>query len=412
MKISRWLKKTQLFYETRLAPWMAKHAWWIFWPAYQICRRLNICFVVNIAGGPGHIICELDYFFRRRHVQEIDPNKRYVWVRKADVYSLACVQLYGHQFWWTCCSYFLYELFLPLILAFPDIALDSALSRLKWQLTPQGEYFRPLGEHTYLHQISKKEGLDLWCRYYALRSRCPDYAPLREGRFQLNELSDVLKSDTRKIALIHAKTIQINATAAPLDPKTYLPAMQTLLDRGYRLIFVGRETMPQEFTDFPIFNYAQSPLASFKNDIELFNASDLMILSGSGIAFLADCFQKPYLYLNSWHLPLAMFSSQCLMVPTLVQNRKSGQFLKLKEQMSLYHSLADEGDEVFPDQQYVARNASADEIVSAINELMQSRPPTQLQMQYRNLDPNSPLFFAQARCSDAFLQNHANLLAD
>lgn len=405
------LKKSLMNYETRMAPWIARYARWIYWPIYRICQAFNISFVINIAGGTGHIICELDYFFRRLYLKEIDPSKRYVWLRKADPTSLAMIQLYHYQFWLAQCSYILYELFLPLTIAFPEITLDCGLSRLKWQLNSKGEYFRPLPGQTYLNQISKKEGFDQWQRYFTLRNLSPDYFPLCQGRFEMNDLRNFIQNDSHPIALVHIKFDQRNATASPSDPKTYIPALQALLDRGYSLIFVGREKMPIEFQSFPIFNYSESQWANFKNDIQLFYAADLMILSGSGIAYLADCLGKPYLYLNSWHLSQAPFSSKCIRVPTLVKNKSDNKYLKFKDQMELYHSLPDHGAEIFPDEHYLARNASGDEILAALEELLvlDQQSPSFLQNQYQHLEPASLLLVSQSHCSEYFLKNHAGL---
>lgn len=394
------------FYESRIAPWIAKNARWTYWPLYWICRRHNICFVVNIAGGVGHIICELDYFFRKLKEKEIDTTKRYVWVRKSDPYSKACVDLYRENFWWTTCNYLLYELLLPLTIGYPEITLDSGLSRLKWQLDPNKNFHRPLKGQTYLHQLSKTEGIQLWEKYYELRNKEPSFFPLTEGKFKL--ALPFLEKD-KKLALIHLKTDANNATALPTDPSTYLPAMQSLIERGYQLIFVGREKMPHIFQSLPIFNYSESIFANFRNDIELFNRSDLVITGGSGISFLADCYGKPYLYLNSWHLPMSMYSPRCIVVPTLVETKK-GHLLKFLEQIQLYYDLEDKGAEMFPLKEYVPRNASGEEILNALEELLSLKDqPTSLQKQYKELNKNSPLYLAQANCSDSFLQKHREL---
>lgn len=129
-----YLRKVLFFYESRIAPLIAIYFAWIYWPLYRLLKAKNICFVVNIAGGTGHIICELDYFFRRLKQKEVDDKKRYIWIRKSDPFSKTCVQLYGKYFWFAKASYFLYELILPLTIRYKGITCDTGLSGLQWQL--------------------------------------------------------------------------------------------------------------------------------------------------------------------------------------------------------------------------------------------------------------------------------------
>lgn len=91
-----------------------------------------------------------------------------------------------------------------------------------------------------------------------------------------------------------------------------------------------------------------------------------MILGGSGISFLADCFAKPYLYLNSASF-ISYVSDRCITIPALVYN-SNGISLTFRQQITLYESLADHGEERFPEGRLSARNASGDEICAALEE--------------------------------------------
>lgn len=211
--------------------------------------------MVNIAGGVGHIISELDFFFRQRRMGMIDPRRRCIWVRKPDCFSQVCVDFYANRFWYAKANYFLYHFLLPMTMAFPEITLDCGLSRLKWQLNKDRCYFKPALGQTYLHQISRQENSARWCYYYSLRSQCANFFPLANKDLRKDSRSFLTPSDN-KLALIHLKTQALNATALITEPLTYLPALESLLAKGYDLVFVGREKMPIEFVRLPIYNYA------------------------------------------------------------------------------------------------------------------------------------------------------------
>lgn len=396
------------FYERRVAPILAVYAAFFYWPIYKYLKFKKICFVVNIAGGVGHIICELDQFLRKKKTGELDVGKKYFWIRKNDEYSKTCVELYGKHFDYAVCNPWLYFLILPILIRFKDITHDGGLSRLKWQLDPKGKYTIPKDQQTYLYQIDKSECFELWNHYYSLCQKTKGFYPLKVERE--GSLKEWIPGE--KIVLLQLKDGKKNASACSTDPNSYLPSIQYLKKLGYTLVMAGREKMTPLFEKEGVINYAQSQYASFRNDIELYNLAEFSINSGSGAAFLADSYDRPYLYVNSWQLPMAMFSPKCIMVPTLVQT-KDGQFLKFLEQMKLYQNLKDPGKEDFPEHLYTARNANADEILEAVKELLQliEKPiaKTIEQERWQNLDQNAPSHYTESRVSEYFLNIHRDL---
>lgn len=406
------LRKMQFQYEVSIAPFLAVKACWIFLPFYLILKRFRICFVVNIASGTGHIICELDNFLRKLHLEEVDPRRRYVWIKKGDPFAKTCVSLYRRHFWWAISNTLIYDLLLPLLVLPSEISLDCGLSRLKWQLSTDKKRFVLPGQ-TFLYQISKKEGSKLWLDYYQRLQRSADYFPLLHKEEKEAVCLRRALGLKEKVALIHLKDVVKNATAKATDPSTYLPSIEYLLNKGYQVVFVGREKMPELFQNYPIVNYAESSIASFRNDIVLFQLADLAITSGSGIAFLADAFDRPYLYVNSWQLSMAMFSKKSIAVPALLQ-KKNGEILSFEEQMFIYDSQIDAGDEFFSDKELQARNATADEILNGLKELLsldaEWQERSRLQEDFQTLNSQAPLYYVFSRVSDFFLERHASLL--
>lgn len=406
------LRKIQNVYEIKTAPFFIYYLRFLFYPLYLLLRYFKICFVVNIANGTGHVIAELDHFLRLKLRKNIDLTKRYVWICKSSELFKVTVKYYKNDFFYAKSSTLLYDLFLPYIIGFHDITLDVGVSRLKWQLSKKmPHYLQPLGQDFY-HQLSKEEIMKVWVNYYQLRVETLDDFPLKKTYPISKPLYDFFHGNFKKLALIHIKNSVMNATALATNPATYLTALEWLHLQGYQLVFVGREKMPEIFKQYPIKNYAQSSIASFENDMQLFIKAEISIISGSGISFLADCFDKPYLYINSWQMPMAMFARKCFTVPALV-TKPCGTLLKFKEQIDLYLNLEDKGAEIFPHNEYKVRNATNDEIVEGIKELIKfqvnDEPESTLQLKFRSLAPTSCLFYAKSRYSDYFLQKHVDL---
>jgi len=410
----------QIYYEARIAPFLTVYAGWVFWPVYKLLAALNIYFVANIGEATGHIVTELDSFFRKQKLNKIDNNKRYVWIRKNTPLSKACVQMYRHKFWFASSSTFIYNLLFPLIIRYKSITLDCGYGGYKWQL-PDGLNYNKTKygqKFWYLYKLSKTERDRDYMEYAKLRFNSQEYFPLSEGKHinADNELIGFLSGGVEKLALIHIKDQRVNGTAEPTSPATYGKALQYLIDQGYRLVFVGREKMPDEFLRYKIVNYANSGIATFKHDIQLFMMAKLAITGGSGISWLADCLDKPYLYLNSWFLNynFQSHSKRCIIVPALVQ-KYSGELLKFSEQIDLYKNLllSSEGPDAFPEGQYKGRNASDDEILAGAQELIAPKEPSSqsslLQERFRKLDVDS-MFWVSSRISGYFLQKYAGLL--
>ena len=407
------LRKLRSFYERRVVPFLAVNLPWLLWPAYKLLAALSVCFVINIVESVGHITLELDGFFRRQHLGEINPKKRYLLVMRSNHLFKSCVELYGHKFRWAISSDLVYDLLLPIILRYKDITLDVGMSGWKLKLPSNKAYYLPVYKSCW-HRISKSEALTQWLYYWKRRSQCPEYFPMKEGILPSSQLIKFLNGNTEKLALIHIKTNVGNATAKPTDPETYLDALGYLSDLGYRLMFVGREKMPDVFRRYKIINYSESNITSFQHDVQLFNLADIAITAGSGIREIADCLGKPLVFLNSWHLPTMPLYRYCVCVPTLVQ-KPFGKFLKFREQFELYirMPLRNEGGEIFPETEYRARNTTSDEILAAVQELMSLKENYQqrsaLQERFRQLNKISSQTFSESRVSEYFLNKHIDL---
>jgi hypothetical protein len=76
--------------------------------------------------------------------------------------------------------------------------------------------------------------------------------------------------------------------------------------------------------------------------------------------------------------------------------------------------MEDQGAEIFPKNLYEPRNATAEEILEALKELLvlkeKQKDLTPLQHKFRLLDLTAPLSYAHSRCSEFFLNKHQALI--
>jgi putative glycosyltransferase (TIGR04372 family) len=410
-----WPMYWQHQYEVWAAPGRAVRLAWVYWPLYKLAKVFRIRFVVNVVPGMGHNTVELDYFLRRLAIGEWPAGTRFALIRQPNDVHHDTVALYGARFWAASKSQWLYNLLLPLTMRYRDITIDCGLSRLKWQLRPDLSRDEPTNGQTFLYQISKEEVSEAWANYYRVRALTRNLSPLAEGIGVDPDLLSFLGNRTEKLALIHIKLHVANATAAPTNPENYVDALRYLQGQGYRLIFVGREPMPSVFRNLGALNYAESPVATYKHDLQIFSLASIAITAGSGIALIPDCMNIPLVYLDSWHIGMPLFSRNCVMVPALVRSRETGRLLTLAEQIKLYRSLPDRGDETFPNDYWEARNATADEIKAAIDEALTiahaPSPLTDLQEKARSLESEGLFKLSEARISHDFLVRHEDLLS-
>jgi len=378
--------------------------------------ELGICFVCNIADGVGHWIQELDYFARKKALGTLDLSKKYLLIRKPHPNALVetCTSLYRGLFDYVAVDNDLYHLLLPLMARRRDLGVNVGLSRLRWQEPEDrahlGRGYQTGDPQAYLYQVTKAENHRRFADYYQLRRRSVGFTPLK---FQGTKADLPFKlSPEKRVALIHLKTDTIvNATAAVVDPTSYLPTIQFLRDNGFDILFVGRERMPELFAAVGVLNYAQSPFATFENDIKLASIADFTLVSSSGLFILADCFERPLLYINSWHAHRVPFSATSRHIPCTMVNRATGAVVPLREQMSLYEDTPEDGGEVFPSATYEARNATADEILEGTKECLAPNAMASTEQQlFSSLQVRPEPLVSYAWCSGYFLSKHPDLL--
>ena len=397
-------------FEKHILYFLIKFAPWAFLPIIWIIRLAKIRFVTNIALGVGHIVPEADHFLRLKKTGAIDPNLRYVLIFQNSALAAGFCEIYRHHFFYCTSSTFLFLLTAPLLLIDPNLQVDCGLSRLKFRLPDPGDatLYPPFQQ-----RISKLNGYRNRIGYYRLRGQIQDYLPLRSGNFEESVLEELLNYDDR-IALIQIKTKPMNAAALPTNPETYLPALEYMMELGIRLVKIGYEKIPDSFTSLGMLDYPSTPQARFSNDLRLVRRASI-VLATSGVGWMPCVMEVPQVYAKFWHIFTPPFSKNCIMAPTLVRRRTDDQILSFSDQFDLYINKKDEyGPELFPIDTHEPINATSDEILAAVKECLalaeKERPLSNLQRQYKMLDPEGFLAYAESRISEYFINKHSDLL--
>jgi len=386
---------------------------WLLYPIYLVLKFFKICFVVNFFSGTGHILTESEFFLRKLKSGKI-AKKRYIWIALPAESTSIIMKFHINKFYYAKSNTVLFYLVLPLILAFKDITLDCGLARMKYMINLENIKNNILLPK-YMSRISRFETEKNWRDWIKLRKETSSYFPfdlrkLNEGKQKLIKDLNLKK---KKTVLIHIKHVIMNALAKKIDPLTYLKALQYLQELEYQLIFVGREKMPEEFNDIEIIDYAGSGLASFENDLYVFYLADFAIISASGAAFFSACLNKPYLYLNSWHIGNINTGKKCIALPALVKD-KQGQLLTFLEQIKLYYEYKNPKGEIFPVDKYDARNLEEEEILEGVKELigLNQNYIERSELQNKFMNFYKPCFnnYNDARISEFFIKKFKHLL--
>ena len=369
---------------------------------------------VNMFQATGHVIAETENFLRMRHLGEIGPDRPSLLILPQTDFARAIGRLYGFRIGTVVVSDQWHALAREVALYYPQLTVDVGVSHLKtWVPPEQPSRIIPFGDQ-FRHMLPHSRAIELTVQLYRRRAQSRTYRPLWHDVPLPGALAERI-GRTEKYALIHLKTDTVNATAQATDPTTYLDALAYLQDNGYRLVMAGRERMPDAFRRFDIYNYAGDPLASFENDLILFRHARFALLAGSGISYLAEIFDIPFVYANYWHLCFPPFARRAVALPTVLQERKTGGTLPFDNHYALLSLFTDFTFWNFPHDVLTARPAAADEILAATQEALslshdEIPPPTPLQQRLNAMDPVGCARISDSRVCQYFLERFTPLM--
>lgn len=169
---------------------------------------------------------------------------------------------------------------------------------------------------------------------------------------------------------------------APIE--SYIPAMDYLLEKGFRVVRIGDQTMtplPQRdgLIDLPFMNVKHGLL-----DIWLLNHCEFFLLSSSGPALVPLVFNgPPRLCVNFITVPIASLNPGDRYIPKFMRDwKRSGQFVTYNEAMYLEDKLLGTAD--FENASVEVISNSSEDILDAVIEMVQDLENG------RTIDKNDP----------------------
>ena len=276
-------------------------------------------------------------------------------------------------------------------------------------------HFTNVGHFTndYKKMRSGSDGFSRYIDYYRIKSankkKFYNEAIFKNQSHILRKKLGIKAKD--KIVNIHLKNLSGNSCAKKTEPQTYIQTIKYIKKRGYKIIFIGREKMPNIFKKYQIFDYANSQFSNIKNDLLITYTSSFNICFASGIYSLANYLNKPLLYLGSWHLNIQSHYSKCVYFPAVLKLEKNNKYVNYNEQIRKVVS-----DEVvfkgfnFKKDKIKVINPTSNDILFSFKELenlvLKNYKKTSLQKKFNKKFKAHPQEYSQSIVSKKFLKKY------
>jgi putative glycosyltransferase (TIGR04372 family) len=371
--------------------------------------------IINIASDAvGHVLAEFDNFARMRLTGEIAPDGAHLYMGPDEEFVACIAEMYGDTL---CSNYVLSSNSLEIVSNIahyrPDLTVDVGISSVK--MGPiDGLPCRPsfVDNKYFRYQlIFFQSFIDAQKALYRRRLQTSKFLPMAQKFPIASNLEQFINARGQKIALLQLKDFPSSGGADATDPDTYLPSMRYLRDLGYKLVLVGREQYPEAFASLGVVDYANSPLATFKNDLVLFSNADFSLTGPSGISQFPEIMGTPFVYVNNWQPLLPPFSPHCVCAPAVLKLKGEDKFLTFSEQLDLMETT---GVDFPKDQPYDAIPPDSDDILMATQEAIElvdnPLPLDKNQQLMRELRPDTTNECSLSRTSAAFLKRYQTLL--
>ena len=389
---------------TTTCPYLAKNAYWIFFPVALLLRHKKYLFSINnLSHSVGHAYAELDYAARFKKVEQSVSNKRLIviWPRSPiantfqDSGSCGEVKIIINGL--------LHLLIYPLLLRYKWLSFNVSISALDHDI-----------EVSKANKLSSEEFDLRYKNWYRIVATTSGFFPIKY--LQGQDIPIKLRQFIGKspYVVLQIKELAVNASFLPTDPASYLLVIDQMIDKGYTIIFAGREKCPAVFKARGILNYSESELATPEHDYFLIRDASAVLSSASGFGTMADVMGKPLLVVNSWSFKNVP-NQTSLIIPSILS--RNNRRLTFKEQHDLANEVAHCATGLNRDRHFSCQDASADDVYDAWQiilarvETLVIERETALQVRFREtFSLDDPIRYACSRMSNAFLQKNLDLL--
>ena len=403
-------------------------------PLYQFMLNNNVRGIGNFfhPDAAGHVVCELDNFLRMRHLGEIDQNCTYVLFANNSMLPRYMSVIYPHLFaiagTWPPpvdpngpIQFVLDDGIAKMARSIhrfrPDLFVDVGVSGLKVvledaKLRPQAGIIAVSDWGEVFWNVSNDMDSVIQLNYLRRRWESRDYAPLAQVPTMVPELQEFLGGDISKLAVIHIRYKRAMTNAGTLtDPAVLLPTLGYLRDNGYKIVKTGTEPYPEEFAEYGVINYSESPWRNFANDITLFRAAKFAMINASGIEYLPELMRIPMVDYGRWQMGVLHSSPNMVVIPSMMRRKSNGRLMKFMEQIQYFKYQPEPwirgGGTHFPTADFEERPPQADELLAASIEAIalgeNHTPRSELQEEFMRLEPKI-LAHCESRVSQFFLE--------
>ncbi len=386
-------------------------------------QKFRVAANIIFAGSPGHQIHELDYLLRKRQSGEIPRDGKYLWIQRNGLITESMVGVYRDHFRQYNLNMIaqdrLFAMTSQLLRMVPELGIDVGMSHIKNSVIKRdGMHVARFSDDLYYH-VTNDSVMAAVRDYFRLREATPDFDPWKAARPALDgPMVELLRGKVERIALVHARSNSGNA-GVPVPPANLLPSLEYLRDLGFTVVKFGTEPCPEEFIRIGVINYSESPLRSFKNDVALMSHAQIALVNASGLENLLEIMDVPTVSYARWHLILAPYSKNTVVVPTLLFDPTRQKLLSFAEQVLFFRTRQEfwQGKSFgwhFPVDRFAPRVPQADEMLAAVQETyalgQEARGLTPAQERFRRLGENGVLSVAKCRVSEFFLERFDSLL--
>lgn len=323
----------------------------MLFPLYKYLYKNKIFFLADIGNGVGHLVPEFDFYYLkynnfRKVIFVNNGHKNYDLISS----NYNFYKIFSGKY------YFFIILFLSF---YPRLNLVVS------QTMPDEKFLINLFSNRYNRNYYFK----YYNRYLQLRKKKKSFFKIYAENKKLNNNYLNLK---KKIACIHFRENISTAVSQLSNPNNYIKSIKLLINLDYEIYFVGREKLPESFRKLGVINYAAFSNIDLDSDINLFYASDISIICGSGISYIPDALDKKYLYINSWHISRpGGVGNYSIFVPSLIKNNETKKLLNFSNQAKIENTGKHYHAQYLDKSQYTMIHPTEEEIYQGLSELLQ-----------------------------------------
>ena len=343
----------------------------------------------------GHLSVEADYFLLK--MSKLKKPIKVIIFSTSHINNKLFLKSFKKYFRFVISNNFLFKYVNLISPKFKKKFLDSALSATRF-------HYQKISEQRPYKEVAK-----LWNKYYILKKRQNLFPFLKISYDSANldlffKLNNIKK---KEYAVIHIKELEGNACALRTSAYTYVDTIKYLNSIGLKVVFGGREQMPEIFKELNVINFANSNFAkSYTDDLNLINNSSFVLGFASGYMCMLDILNVPGVACGFWNIMIPIYSENTVLLPTVLQYQ-SGKYLTFKEQMKLIEQTQSDFSLI---KNITPINPTSSEILlstkQALKKIELKKDYHFLNTKFKNQFKKLPIYYSQCQISEVFIKNN------